>query len=424
MDLRAKLTILADAAKYDASCSSSGSKRAGEPGGLGNTNGMGICHSYTPDGRCVSLLKVLLTNYCIYDCQYCINRISSDTPRARFAVEEVVNLTLDFYRRNYIEGLFLSSGVIKSPDATMEQLAEVARTLREVHRFGGYIHIKAVPGASPDLIDAAARYADRMSANIELPTAADLQRLAPEKSVDTIEATMGRMQTKKEEADAEAGPSSANTANTKGAPSILPAGQTTQMIIGATPSPDSAILETAERLYKTYKLRRVYYSAFSPIPSGDPRLPFQAPPLLREHRLYQADWLLRFYGFEASELVTADAPNLDAEIDPKLAWALRRRDLFPVDVNTAPRELLLRIPGVGKKSVLRILSTRRHRRLRMLDLARIGVLLKSASPFVIAADHNPEALRLDRRDLRDRIAPRGQQLDLFAARAGAVGGEI
>jgi putative DNA modification/repair radical SAM protein len=419
MDLRAKLTILADAAKYDASCSSSGSRRAGERGGLGNTNGMGICHSYTPDGRCVSLLKVLLTNYCIYDCQYCINRISSDTPRARFAVDEIVNLTLDFYRRNYIEGLFLSSGVIKSPDATMEQLAEVARTLREVHKFGGYIHIKAVPGASPELIDAAARYADRMSANIELPTAEDLQRLAPEKTVDTIEATMGRMQKKKEEADGEAGPMPA-----KGAPTILPAGQSTQMIIGATPSPDSAVLETAQRLYKTYKLRRVYYSAYSPIPSGDPRLPFQAPPLLREHRLYQADWLLRFYGFEASELVNAEAPNLDAEIDPKLAWALRRRDLFPVDVNAAPRELLLRIPGVGKKSALRILSTRRHRKLRMLDLARIGVVLKSASPFVVAADHNPDALRIDRPDLRERIAPKGQQLDLFAARASAVGGEL
>jgi putative DNA modification/repair radical SAM protein len=415
MDLRAKLTILADAAKYDASCASSGSKRPGERGGLGNTTGMGICHSYTPDGRCVSLLKVLLTNYCIYDCQYCINRISSDTPRARFAVDEIVGLTLDFYRRNYIEGLFLSSGVIKSPDATMEQLAEVARTLREVHQFGGYIHIKAVPGASPELIDAAARYADRMSANIELPTADDLQRLAPEKTVDTIEATMGRMQMKKDEADAEVSPA---------APSILPAGQSTQMIIGATPSPDSAILNTAERLYKTYKLRRVYYSAYSPIPSGDPRLPFQPPPLLREHRLYQADWLLRFYGFEASELVSPEAPDLDAEIDPKLAWALRRRDLFPIDVNTAPRELLLRIPGVGKKSALRILSTRRHRKIRMLDLARMGVLLKSASPFVIAADHNPEALRIDRPDLRERIAPKGQQLDLFATRAVAAGGEL
>jgi putative DNA modification/repair radical SAM protein len=332
-------------------------------------------------------------------------------------VDEIVGLTLDFYRRNYIEGLFLSSGVIKSPDATMEQLAEVARTLREVHQFGGYIHIKAVPGASPELIDAVARYADRMSANIELPTADDLQRLAPEKTVDTIEATMGRMQIKKDEADAEASAA-------KGAPSILPAGQSTQMIIGATPSPDSAILNTAERLYKTYKLRRVYYSAYSPIPSGDPRLPFQPPPLLREHRLYQADWLLRFYGFEASELVSPEAPNLDAEIDPKLAWALRRRDLFPVDVNTAPRELLLRIPGVGKKSALRILSTRRHRKIRMLDLARMGVLLKSAGPFVIAADHNPEALRIDRPDLRERIAPKGQQLDLFATRAVAAGGEL
>jgi len=227
------------------------------------------------------------------------------------------------------------------------------------------------------------------------------------------------MREKKEEADAEAGPFPA-----KGAPSILPAGQSTQMIIGATPSPDSAILDTAERLYKTYKLRRVYYSAYSPIPKGDPRLPFQAPPLLREHRLYQADWLLRFYGFEASELVSPEAPNLDAEIDPKLAWALRRRDLFPVDVNTAPRELLLRIPGVGKKSALRILSTRRHRKIRMLDLARMGVLLKSAGPFVIAADHNPEALRIDRPDLRERIAPKGQQLDLFATRAVAAGGEL
>jgi putative DNA modification/repair radical SAM protein len=334
-------------------------------------------------------------------------------------VDEIVNLTLDFYRRNYIEGLFLSSGVWKSPDATMEQLADVARRLREPHKFGGYIHIKAVPGASPELLDRTARWADRMSANIELPTEQDLKRLAPEKTVASIEGAMERMRKAKDDADGEQRSSSSPRA-----PLYLPAGQSTQMIVGATPSSDADVLKTAERLYKRYGLRRVYYSAYSPIPSGDPRLPFEAPPLVREHRLYQADWLVRLYGFEASELVTAEAPDLDLRIDPKLAWALRHRELFPVDVNGAPRELLLRVPGLGRKSVQRILQTRRYRRLRMLDLARLGAVLKSARPFLVAADHNPEALRLDRADLQARMTPPGEQLDLFAARVAARGGEL
>jgi putative DNA modification/repair radical SAM protein len=364
----------------------------------------------------VSLLKVLLTNYCIYDCKYCVNRITSDTPRARFAVEEVVTLTLDFYRRNYIEGLFLSSGVIQGPDYTMEQLVEVARRLRDEHHFNGYIHLKAVPGASPELLAQAGRWADRLSANIELPTDADLTALAPEKKRPVIEQAMGEIAQRVAQAKAE-------RAESPLAPRFAPAGQSTQMIVGATPSSDAAVLQTASDLYARHRLRRVYYSAYSPIPHGDGRLPPKAPPLVREHRLYQSDWLIRFYGFRAQELTTPAEPNLDLSLDPKLAWALRHRGLFPVDLNRAPRWKLLRIPGIGVRNVERILKIRRHHRVRLDDLHKLRVSLTKARPFVITADHNPDALRIDRGDLRSRVTTPDLQLELFQARGSALSGE-
>jgi putative DNA modification/repair radical SAM protein len=343
MSLTAKLTILADAAKYDVSCASSGARRPGTKQGIGHSDGHSICHSFTPDGRCVSLLKILLTNHCIYDCVYCVNRVSSDIPRAAFSPQEVVDLTLDFYRRNYIEGLFLSSGIFQSPDATMEQLVHVVRTLRSVHHFGGYVHLKAIPGAAQRLIEEAGRWVDRLSANIELPTQADLTRLASDKSLTVIEGTMGQIQDSVLAARE-------NIPRHRTVPSFAPAGQTTQMVIGATPSTDTDILATASRLYHDYGLKRVYYSAFSPYPNADPRLPLHAPALIREHRLYQADWLTRFYGFSADELTTPSDPNLALNLDPKLAWALRHRAFFPLDVNRAPREALLRVPGLGYKA--------------------------------------------------------------------------
>src|SRR5689334_3494371 len=361
MELIRKLSILADAAKYDASCASSGApgRRSSAEKGLGSTTGMGICHSYAPDGRCISLLKLLLTNFCLYDCSYCVNRRSSDTPRARFAVDEVVQLTLDFYRRNYIEGLFLSSGVIRSPDYTMEQVTEVARRLREDHDFRGYIHLKTIPDADEQLIARAGRYADRLSVNVEMPTGEALSTLAPEKSFHTIKLAMGRIRVRREEARAE-----------PRAPRFAPAGQSTQMIVGADASSDATILASASTLYASYGLRRVYYSAYSPIPSASPVLPGKAPPLLREHRLYQADWMLRYYGFSATEITSGNAGMLDLDIDPKLAWALAHREQFPVDVNTASREMLLRVPGLGVRNVKRILATRRQRTIRFADLAK------------------------------------------------------
>lgn len=380
MELMEKLAILADAAKYDASCASSGVRRKNskQAGGLGNSTGVGICHSYAPDGRCISLLKILLTNVCIFDCHYCINRASSDVKRARFTTQEVVDLTLDFYRRNYIEGLFLSSGIVRSEDTTMEALTDVARTLRVKHRFRGYIHLKAVPGASPELIEAAARYADRLSANIELPTQEGLDQLAPAKKIATTESTMGQIATLREESREE-------MKRSRHAPRFVPGGQSTQMIVGATPTNDATLLDRASRLYREHALKRVYYSAFSPIPDASAVLPSKSPPLLREHRLYQADWLMRFYGFEVEEIVPEEAPDLLLDVDPKLAWALRNQHLFPIDVNAAEREELLRIPGVGTRSVERILSTRRHTRLRLEHLRKMGVILKRASPFIVTA---------------------------------------
>ena len=412
MDLKRKLTVLAEAAKHDASCASGGSRRATPEGGLGNTEGMGICHSYTPDGRCVSLLKILLTNYCIYDCAYCESRISSSVARARFTPEEVVGLTIALYKRNYIEGLFLSSGILKDPDTTMGELARVAFLLRTKHSFGGYIHLKAPPGVSAEILASAGTYADRLSVNTELPTPADLQTLAPEKTHVAIEQVMR---------DVKLGIDAA--AESPRAPRFAPAGQTTQMIIGATDTKDKAILETSNRLYAQHGLRRVYYAAFSPIPHHARGLATKAPPLVREHRLYEADWLVRQYGFQVGELFEGEE-SLDLEIDPKLAWALRHREQFPVDVNRAPRELLLRVPGLGVRNVDRILRARKHRQLRLDDLQRMRVALKRASAFLVTADGPaPMTNKLDALDLRTRVtAPK--QLGLFDARQNAQSGEM
>lgn len=410
MELREKLAILADAAKYDASCASSGSGKTRAGSQIGSTEGMGICHSYTPDGRCVSLLKILLTNYCIYDCRFCVNRVSSDTPRARFTVDEVVKLTMEFYKRNYIEGLFLSSGIIQNSDYTMQQLMLVAKTLRERERFGGYIHLKTIPGASQELIDQAGLYADRLSVNIELPTQADLQQLAPEKDGSQIQQAMDGIKVKIQEIRDD-------TQRGLRAPKFAPAGQSTQMIVGATPTSDQTILQTASQLYQAHQLRRVYYSAYSPIPHADAQLPGKSPPLVREHRLYQADWLLRFYGFDVDEIVVSADHNLDLEIDPKLAWALANRHRFPIDVNKAPREELLRIPGIGARNVSKILQMRPVRALRVADLKRLRVAWKRTQAFVITADHNPGLKLLDTARLRDEITPRPQQLFLFDTQA-------
>jgi putative DNA modification/repair radical SAM protein len=398
--LSAKLRILADAAKYDASCASSGApRRKAGPGGLGSTTGAGICHAYTPDGRCVSLLKILLTNWCLYDCVYCVNRRSSNTPRARFMVEEVVTITLEFYKRNYIEGLFLSSGVVKSPDHTMEEMTRIARSLRRDHGFAGYIHLKTIPEASPWLVEQAGLWADRLSINLELPTDAGLARLAPEKSGTTIRAAMGQTRERIVEARAERR-------------RFAPAGQSTQMIVGADAATDADVLTSSARLYGEYRLSRVYYSAFSPIPEPSAVLPLKPPPLQRENRLYQADWLLRFYGFDVAEIAAGGEDGmLDLEIDPKLAWALKHRERFPVDVNRADRELLLRIPGLGVKAIDRVIAARRHGHLRLADLARLTSSLKRALPFLIALDHRPRGL--DALDLRARLAPRPRQLSLL-----------
>jgi putative DNA modification/repair radical SAM protein len=413
LDLKRKLSILADAAKYDASCASSGGeKRDSRDGkGVGAINGMGVCHAYTPDGRCVSLLKILLTNFCIYDCVYCINRTSSNTPRARFSVEEVVRLTLDFYKRNYIEGLFLSSGIVQSADHTQALLNRVARTLREVHDYRGYIHLKLIAGAAPELAREAGLYADRLSVNIELPLDESLKALAPEKTTRDIRRSMGAVRLGIEAAGE---PSQAG----RRPPAYAPAGQSTQMIVGADAASDADVLTRAEGLYGAYGLKRVYYSAFSPIPDSSAGLPSQRPPLMREHRLYQADWLMRFYGFERAE-ITAAAPGgmLDLAIDPKLAWALAHRDRFPVDVNAAPRELLLRVPGLGAKAVDALIAARRHTRLRLDDLKTLAGSVRRARAFVVTEDWRPSA-ELDRADLAARLAPAAKaahpaQLSLF-----------
>src|SRR5580698_5757421 len=408
MELQRKLEILADAAKYDASCASSGTEQrdSSDGKGVGSTApGMGICHSYAPDGRCISLLKILLTNACNYDCLYCVNRASSNVPRARFTTDEVVRLTLDFYRRNYIEGLFLSSGIIRSADYTMEQVVSVARQLREVHHFRGYIHLKTIPEADDALIAEAGKYADRLSINIEVPEEESLARLAPEKDVRAIRRTMGWLRLRFDEAR------EADKRATKAKPPrFAPAGQSTQMIVGADAASDKTILDTSANLYGAYKLKRVYYSAFSPIPDSSRALPLLAPPLVREHRLYQADWLMRFYGFDAGEIVDQAEGMLSLEIDPKLAWALRHRDRFPLDITSASREDLLRVPGFGTKAVDRIIETRRVTTIRLADLARLHIPRSKALPFIVLSDHRPPPHLLDGVALAERFKPKAAQL--------------
>lgn len=408
LTLEQKLAILSDAAKYDASCASSGSTKRDSRGGksLGSNEGSGICHAYAPDGRCISLLKILMTNFCIYDCSYCINRVSSNVRRARFSVDEVVKLTIEFYRRNYIEGLFLSSGIIRSPDATMLDMVRIARKLRHEENFRGYIHLKTIPDAAPELIEEAGLLADRLSINVELPTDASVRQHAPEKKPEQIRRAMADVRLRKEAAK--------DRSHTgKHPPRFAPAGQSTQVIIGADEATDTTVLGQSTRLYASYKLKRVYYSAFSPIPDASSKLPLISPPLQREHRLYQADWLLRFYGFDLDE-ITGHRPdgNLDLDIDPKLAWALAHRGLFPLNVNRASRDMLLRVPGFGTKTVSRILSTRRNRALRYEDLARMGASMKKAQPFITAEGWSPGALT-DSARLRARFAPPPQQMSLF-----------
>lgn len=375
MNLIEKIKILSDSAKYDVSCSSSGSDRKNKKGGIGNAAPAGICHSWTPDGRCVSLLKVLFTNSCIYDCKYCINRSSNDVPRASFTPDELASLAINFYRRNYIEGLFLSSAICQSPDYTMEQLLKSVKKLREEENFNGYIHIKAIPGASNTLIEETGKYADRMSVNIELPSNESLKLLAPQKTKESIIKPMGLIKSgiiqNQEEKQ-----------RFKSAPKFVPGGQSTQLIIGATKDNDLKILKLSESLYHSYELKRVYYSAYIPV-SKHPSLPaISMPPLLREHRLYQADWLLRFYGFNSDELLNERNPNFDELLDPKSDWALRNLDKFPVEVNKADYFMLLRVPGIGVKSAQRILQARRVSVLGFDDLKKLGIVLKRAKYFI------------------------------------------
>ncbi|WP_347558940.1 putative DNA modification/repair radical SAM protein [Robbsia sp. KACC 23696] len=443
MDRLKKLEILADAAKYDASCASSGAGGRDSRGkeGMGVTTGQGICHSYTPDGRCVSLLKVLLTNFCLYDCQYCVNRRSSDVQRARFAPEDVVRLTLDFYRRNYIEGLFLSSGVIRSSDYTMEQLVEVARSLREDHQFRGYIHLKTIPDAAPELIDLAGRYADRLSVNIELPTAVSIARLAPEKNLGTIRKAMARIRHRQlvtaddtaasGTADVGTSPhvdstpasvpvtravaaSRVNPAARARPPRFAPGGQSTQMIVGADEADDRTILGTAETLYQSYRLRRVYYSAFSPIPNSPGSVPLAPPPLRREHRLYQADFLIRQYGFTSNEIMGKEA-DLALDVDPKMAWALTHRELFPVDLNRAERGMIARVPGIGLRNAERIVALRQQRRLRYDDLVRLRCGLKNARAFIVVDDWRPRNSEQSSAALRQAVAVAATQVPVQAS---------
>ena len=407
-----KLKILAEAAKYDVSCSSSGTVRRNSGKGVGNTvGGVGICHSFAADGRCISLLKVMLTNYCMYDCAYCINRRSNDIPRATLSVSEVVDITMEFYRRNYIEGLFLSSGVVRNPDYTMERLARIAKDLREVHRFNGYIHLKSIPGASRELVDEAGRYADRMSVNIEIPREQSLKYLAPEKDHKSVYEPMGfiRQGVLQYEDDRK---------RMRHVPRYVPAGQSTQMIVGASPDTDRDILLTSSALYSMPTMRRVYYSGYVSVNAYDTRLPaLKQPPLVRENRLYQADWLMRFYQFRADEITDAANPNLDLEVDPKLGWALRHPEAFPVDVNRAPYEMILRVPGIGVKSATLIVNARRYRHLNSDHLSKIGVVMKRAKYFITCgelavasiADTSPEYVR---RVLTERKTKRDNPLQL------------
>lgn len=414
--IKEKLEILADAAKYDVSCSSSGGNRKNSNGGLGNSHSSGICHSYTEDGRCVSVLKILLTNHCIYDCAYCVSRKSNDIKRAAFTVEEVVDLTMNFYRRNYIEGLFLSSGIFKDADTTMERLVRVAKKLRTEHKFNGYIHLKSIPGASDEIMKQAGLYADRLSINLEIPTEKGLKLLAPEKSHGQMIKPMGFIKNElilyKEEKKI-----------FKKVPKFAPAGQSTQMIVGATDETDFKIIKVADHFYQNFNLKRVYYSGYVPM-LEDSRLPSMDSqvPMLRENRLYQADWLMRFYGFAADEIVERSNPFLDLEIDPKLAWALRNREKFPVNINTATKEMILRIPGVGTKSTNKILQARRFQKLNLEHLKKIGVAVNRAKFFVEFESQNVFTKYIDDQNFRKIILngmkskfqnPFSEQLTLF-----------
>ena len=423
--LEERLAILADSAKYDVACTSSGSSRKGIRGGVGSTAAGGICHTWTADGRCISLLKILLTNSCIYDCAYCVNRRSNDIPRTAFSPDEVVALTMNFYRRNYIEGLFLSTGVVRSADHTMELLIDTVRKLRLQERFNGYVHMKLVPGADPLLIAEAGRWADRVSVNIELPSRQSLQLLAPDKPREAVIAPM-------KQASALISEAKEARKRSRRAPQFAPAGQSTQLIVGATPESDREIITLSEGLYNRLGLRRVFYSAFIPV-STDNRLPaLPRPPLVREHRLYQADWLLRFYGFSAHELLDETRPDLDTRFDPKSDWALRHLELFPVEVNRADYELLLRVPGIGIRSAQRIVQARRHTRLSESDLKKLGVVLKRARYFVTAGERYLGGIRLDGTGLAERLLSadrrpaRLDQLELFTqeAEVSAVTGEL
>jgi len=406
-----KLSILADAAKYDVSCASSGSKRKNKAGGLGNATGMGICHTYTEDGRCVSLLKILLTNYCIFDCAYCINRKSNDVKRAMFSVKEVVDLTIGFYRRNYIEGLFLSSGIFKDADFTMERLVRIARDLRLEHNFNGYIHLKLIPGASDELVHEAGLYADRLSVNIEIPSEKSLMAIAPEKNYKEVyepmnylkEAIQGYQKEKK---------------IVKSTPLFAPGGQSTQLVIGATPENDFQVLQLANSLYQSQNLKRVYYSGYIPV-SQDNRLPaISTPPLIRENRIYQADWLMRFYKFSVDEIITKEQEHLDLDIDPKLAYALRNLHLFPVDINSAPYEMILRVPGIGVKSARMIVQARRFKKLSDVHLRKMKMAWNRAKHFITYQGQkkfnlNPQAELIKNQILFSSSQKSASQLSLF-----------
>jgi putative DNA modification/repair radical SAM protein len=416
-----KLQILADSAKYDVSCSSSGSSRPGAKGGLGSATMAGICHTWGEDGRCISLLKVLFSNACVYDCAYCVNRVSNDIPRASFTADEMADLTMQFYRRNYIEGLFLSSAVTVSPDFTMERMVRALRRLREVHRFNGYIHVKAIPGADPALIHQAGLLADRMSVNIEVPSASGLIRLAPQKSVESVLKPMAYLTGQiREHKDLR--PAIRHT------PAFVPAGQSTQLMVGATTDSDLRILHLTEQLYRRFSLKRVYYSAYMPVNTAPGQLPAITvePPLLREHRMYQADWLLRFYGFEARELLDDAHPSFDPRLDPKAGWAIRHLDQFPVEINRAPYEMLLRVPGIGVLSAKRILAARRFGPLTFEDLARMRITVRRARHFITCGGrfpgdrgHSPRTLQQVLAEPRLGADPRFEQMSLFGSGFGA-----
>ena len=399
-----KLKVLAESAKYDVSCSSSGTVRSNRPGMVGNTvGGWGICHSFAEDGRCISLLKIMLTNYCIYDCAYCINRRTNDIPRATLSVSELVELTMEFYRRNYIEGLFLSSGVVRNPDYTMERLVRVAKDLRTIHRFNGYIHLKSIPGASRELVNEAGLYADRLSVNIEIPTEENLKLLAPEKDHQSVFAPMRYIQQGVLESNEE-------RRRFRHAPRFAPAGQSTQMIVGATSETDKDILQLSSALYQRPTMRRVYYSGYISVNTYDPRLPaLKQPPLVRENRLYQADWLLRYYHFSVDEIVNENHPNLHLDFDPKLAWALRHPEMFPVDVNTADYEMLLRVPGIGVKSARLIVASRRFSRLGLWQLKQMGIVLKKARYLITCRELPGQTIHeLTPQGVARVLAPKGK----------------